>query len=99
MSESALNELQELDAVAAERGLVLGFRVCENGEDLEPVFFRFFKTRTDDGHETALISIDDDQGFQLGRYILPRERIDAALDQAEDLSEDPFRQTVLPADW
>ena len=99
MSESALNELQQLDAVALEQGMVLGFRVCENGEDMEPVFFRFFKTRAEDGSETALISVDDENGLQLGRYIVPRERIDTALDEAEDLSENPFRQTVLPADW
>jgi hypothetical protein len=49
------------------------------------------------------MAISDDRGMSLGRYIVPRERLDRALEGAEviddDGSADDAEMTVVPADW
>ena len=100
MPEDPLSHLQALDAIASEQNAVLAFRVCEESGELEPVFLRVFSANAGDASEAALISIDDQQGMSLGRYVVPRDRLDAALDGADTIEEgeDPVPETV-PLDW
>ena len=72
-------ELQELDAVAAERGLILAFRVCDESGDYEPVFLRIDNAGVGPVDEVAMIAITDGNGMSLGRYVVPRTKLDAAL--------------------
>jgi hypothetical protein len=99
MSEDrALTDLQSLDAVAAEKDGVLAFRVCEDSDEFEPVFMRFLAANPGASNETALISIDDRLGMSLGRFIVPRGRLDQALARAEDVDGDDG-PSVAPAEW
>jgi|Tabmets5t2r1_1033131.scaffolds.fasta_scaffold179122_1 hypothetical protein len=99
----AVNQLQALDAIASEQDAVLAFRVCEETAEFEPVFVRVFRANADEENETALIAISDDRGMSLGRYIVPRGRLDRALERAEVLDDDGSADdadlTVVPADW
>jgi hypothetical protein len=72
-------ELQELDAVAAERGLILAFRSCDESEDYEPVFLRIENAGVGPVDEVAMVAITDGNGMSLGRYLVPRTKLDAAL--------------------
>jgi hypothetical protein len=87
----ANRELQELDAVAAERGLVLGFRACDESDEYEPVFLRVEGGL--DG-EVATIAITDGNGMSLGRYLVPSNRFDAALHEPEG----SFATDYIPTD-
>ena len=99
----AVNQLQALDAIASEQDAVLAFRVCEETAEFEPVFVRVFRANADEENETALIAISDERGFSLGRYIVPRARLDKALEDAEVLDDDETAEgsevTVVPLDW
>jgi hypothetical protein len=99
----AVNQLQALDAIASEQDAVLAFRVCEETAEFEPVFVRVFRANADEENEAALIAISDDRGMSLGRYIVPRGRLDRALERAEVLDDDGSADdadlTVVPADW
>ncbi len=95
----AIGELQALDAVASEQGMVLAFRMCEESGDLEPVFLRIDRANGDTENEAALIAITDASGFSLGRYVIPRGRLDEALDRADEVDEVEPEPTVVPADW
>ena len=80
--EDSVSELQALDAVAAEHGAVLAFRLCEEADGAEPVFARI--EHADAGAEggAMLISLTDRNGLSLGRYVMPRGRLEAALADA-----------------
>jgi hypothetical protein len=99
----ALNQLQALDAIASEQDAVLAFRVCEETAEFEPVFVRVFRANADEDNETALIAISDERGLSLGRYIVPRARLDRALELAEVLDDDETVEesevSVVPLDW
>jgi hypothetical protein len=99
----AVNQLQALDAIASEQDAVLAFRVCEETAEFEPVFVRVFRANADEENETALIAISDERGLSLGRYIVPRGRLDKALEGAEVLDDDGTAEesevTVVPLDW
>ena len=97
--DDAVGELQALDAIASEQGMLLAFRICEESGDLEPVFLRVDRANADTEHEAALIALTDASGFSLGRYVLPRRRLDEALDGAEEIGEAEPDPTVVPADW
>lgn len=100
MSErEAVEELRALDAVAAEQGALLAFRVAEEGEHFEPVFMRVMAARVGEPGETALVSIEDRSGLPLGRYVIPRARLEQALTEAEDVDAAPESPSVVPADW
>jgi hypothetical protein len=77
-----IRDLQEMDAVAGERGMVLAFRACENNEEYEPVFLRF--EPADPESEAAMFAITDRYGMSLGRYIVPRNKLDAAIAESRD---------------
>lgn len=97
--ENALNELQNLDAIASERGAVLAFRVCEDSVDLEPIFLGISAGNAGEENEVALIAIDDQNGLSLGRYVVSMQRLEAALDWAEDVLDDEAEPATVPADW
>jgi len=78
----ALRDLQELDAVAAERGMVLAFRACEDAEEYEPVFLRFEQTGPED--EAAMFAITDRNGMSLGRYVVPGRKLESAIADSRD---------------
>jgi hypothetical protein len=75
-------ELQEMDAIAAERGLILAFRACDESEDYEPVFLRIENAGVGPTDEVAKIAITDGNGLSLGRYLVPRKKLDPALAEA-----------------
>jgi hypothetical protein len=79
-----VNDLQAMDAVAAERGQVLGFRACEDTDEFEPVFLQLERENAGEANETAMIAITDRNGMSLGRYVLSRARLDAALAETPD---------------
>jgi hypothetical protein len=97
--ENALNALRNLDAIASERGAVLAFRVGEGGVDLEPVFLAISSGNAGEENEVALVAIDDQNGLPLGRYVVSMERLEAALDRAEDVLDDETEPATVPADW
>ena len=96
--DNTLNELQALDAVASEQGMVLGFRVCEESGDLEPVYLTVHSAEAGGGDEAALIAIGDSRGMSLGRYVISRSRLEAALERAEDV-EAEAELAAVPLDW
>jgi hypothetical protein len=97
--DEPLAHFQALDAIAAERDMVLGFRVCEESQEFEPVFMRIMRANGGEEHETALISIGDERGLPLGRYVVSRRRLEAALNEATDVSEDEPEPSVVPGEW
>lgn len=96
--DDAVRDLQALDAVASERGMVLAFRVCEGSGDLAPVFLRILSAEPGEDNEATLISVSDEQGRSLDRYVVPRSRLDAALAEADDVDADAT-PTAVPPDW
>jgi hypothetical protein len=99
MSEDeAINELQALDAIAAERGMVLAFRVCQDEAGFEPVFMSIHSANPGEENETAMIAFADEDGLPLGRYVIPRDRLDDALAQVQDVEEDD-EPAVVPVEW
>jgi hypothetical protein len=72
-------ELQEMDAIAAERGQILAFRACDETDDYEPVFLRIENAGVGPVDEVAMVGITDGNGMSLGRYLVPRKKLDAAL--------------------
>jgi hypothetical protein len=82
--ESYRDYLKGMDAVAGERGMVLAFRVCEETEEYEPVFMKFGGGAIGEPGETAMVAISDRNGLSLGRYVMPRARLDEALAGARD---------------
>jgi hypothetical protein len=101
--DEAVNRLQALHAIAAEQDAVLAFRVCEETAEFEPVFVRVFRANAEEDNEAALIAISDERGLSLGRYIVPRARLDRALERAEVLDDDETAEdtevTMVPLDW
>jgi len=86
-----MRELQELDAVAAERGMMLAFRACEETEEYEPVFLRFAPTDPED--EAAMFAITDRNGMSLGRYVMPGRKLDAAIADSRNSCAADFSST------
>ena len=100
MSEDrTLDELQALDAVATEQGAVLGFRVCEDSDEVEPVLVRVHAANPGAPNETALVAITDRCGMSLGRYVIPRERLDRAMAGAVDVDGEAAEPAVVPSEW
>jgi hypothetical protein len=97
--EARVDDLHALDAVAAEQNGVLAFRVCEDSDEFEPVLMRILAANPGAQNETALISIEDRSGLSLGRYVVPRARLDQALTQADDVDAAAESPSVVPADW
>jgi len=97
--EEALNQLQALQAIAEERGLVLAFRVCEDVGGFEPVFMSVDAANTGEDNEVAMIAIADEDGLPMGRYVIPRAHLDLALAHARDVEEDDAEPAVVPAEW
>lgn len=85
---NGIHELQALDAVAAEHGAALAFRICEDGEGFEPVFMRVHRANAETEDERALISFADRDGLPLGRYVVPSARLDALLAEGEPIADD-----------
>ena len=81
----SMRDLQELDAVASERGMVLGFRACDESEAYEPVFIQIERAGVGDADEAAMIAITDGNGMSLGRYVVSRRKLDASLAESQDL--------------
>jgi hypothetical protein len=79
--------------------MVLAFRMCEESGDVEPVVLRIDRANGDSENEAALIAITDASGFSLGHYVIPRGRLDEALDRADEVDEMEPEPTVVPADW
>ena len=77
--EDAFNQMQELDVAANERGALLAFRFCVDGDEVEPVFVQVETVGIDEGNGAAMLAITDGRGMSLGRYVLPRHRLEAAL--------------------
>lgn len=77
--EDALSQMQELDAVAAEHGGLLAFRI-EDADGLEPVFIRVELAEESDEAGAAMIAISDRDGLPLGHYVLPAAKLRAALE-------------------
>ena len=82
-----VSDLQTLDALASEHGRLLAFRACEESDEFEPVFLRFGAAGVG-REETAMIAITDANGMSLGRYVLSRSRLEAALEAADELATD-----------
>lgn len=78
MEDDALSQMQELDAVAAEHGGLLAFRI-EDANGLEPVFVRVELAEESDEAGAAMIAISDRDGLPLGHYVLPAAKLRAAL--------------------
>jgi hypothetical protein len=101
--DEAVDQLHALDAFAAEQDAVLAFRVDEETGDFEAVFLRLFRANAGAENETALLAITDERGLSLGRYIVPRGRLDRALEDAETIDDqepgDEPELTVVPLDW
>jgi hypothetical protein len=97
--DHAVEQLRTLDAVAAEQDMLMAFRVCEESEELEPVFMRVFRANGESEKEAVLLAICDQDGLPLGRYVIPSRRLEAALDDAEYLGEEMPAPTVVPAEW
>ncbi len=81
----AVDELQALDAVAVEKGVVLAFRACQESDEYEPVFLNLARSDVGSGDEAAMIAITDANGMSLGSYVVSRRRLDAALDRSEEI--------------
>lgn len=77
-------------AIALERGMVLAFRACDESDDFEPVFMRVGPAGIGGEDEVTLIALSDANGMSLGRYLIPRSKLDAALTESAD---------SLEADW
>lgn len=77
-------DLQEMAAIASERGQVLAFRACDESGEFEPVFMRVRGAGLGGDDEVAAIAITDANGMSLGRYVVPRTNLDAALAASED---------------
>jgi hypothetical protein len=90
--------LQALDAVAAERDMVLAFRLCEDSDEVEPVFARVEQADVGSGAGAVLFSLSDRAGFSLGRYVVSRARLEAALVAAGD-TDGAAEPTLVPSDW
>jgi hypothetical protein len=97
--DEPLAHFQALDAIASEQDMVLAFRVCEESQEFEPVFLRIMAANSGEEHETALISIGDERGLPLGRYVISRRRLEAALETANDVTDDDPEPSVVPSDW
>jgi hypothetical protein len=79
-----MEDLQAMDAIASERGLVLAFRVCEETGEYEPVFLGVERAGIGEREETAMLALTDRNGMSLGRYVMSRRRLDAAIEDAQD---------------
>lgn len=97
--DGTLDQLRELDALAAEQGAVLAFRVCEDSDDFEPVLIRVHAANPGSDSETALVAISDRDGLSLGRYVIPRDRLDRALTGADDVDATAAEPVTVPSDW
>ena len=73
--EEAQGELKELDAIAEEHGAKLAFRLCQESDDVEPVFVRAVA----DGEGALLLNLSDLDGISLGSYVVPVAHIARAL--------------------
>jgi hypothetical protein len=94
-----LSQLQALDALASERNAILAFRVCEETDALEPVFLRAFRANAGEDDEAALISIDDQRGMSLGRYVIGRAALEEALAGADEIEEEDPVPEAVPLEW
>jgi hypothetical protein len=80
-------DLQELDAIASERGMILAFRACDESEEYEPVFLHVERAGVGEADEAAMIAITDGNGMSLGCYVISRRKLDAALAESQDVLE------------
>ena len=95
----AADQLRGLEAVASERGMLLAFRVCEEADELEPVFVRAMCTNSGSEREASLLAITDARGMSLGRSVIPRAQLERALAHAPDIDADDDEPAVVPVDW
>jgi len=79
-----MSELQAMDAVASEQGMVLAFRECEETGEYEPVYLRVEGGGVGEPDAAAMIAITDRNGMSLGRYVVSRGRLDSALADSQD---------------
>jgi hypothetical protein len=84
LNVEAFSELEAMDAVAAEQGMILAFRACDESEAYEPVFVRVESAGMGAADEATMLAISDANGMSLGRYVFSRSRLDAALAEAQD---------------
>jgi hypothetical protein len=95
--ENEMHDLQTLDAVARERNMLLAFRLCEDSDEVEPVFAEVRQADVGTGAGAVLFALSDRAGFSLGRYVVSRERLEAALCEAGGTEE--AEPTLVPAEW
>ena len=95
----AADQLRALEAVASERGMLLAFRVCEEADELEPVFVRAMCTNSGSEREASLLAIADARGMSLGRFVFPRAQLERALAEAPDFEAEDDGPVVVPVDW
>jgi hypothetical protein len=102
-ADEAVNELQALDAIAAEQDAVLAFRICDESTAFEPVFLRVYRANVGEENETALLAMSDERGLSLGRFVINREALELALERAEAIDEgdpeDGGEIDVVPLEW
>jgi hypothetical protein len=77
--------------------MVLAFRLCEDSDEVEPVFARLQHAAVGEGAGAVLFALSDRAGFSLGRYVVSRQALEAALEDARAAeAEEP---TLVPAEW
>lgn len=92
-----MRDLQRLDAVAKERGALLAFRLCEDLDEVEPVFAEIRQAAAGAEAGAVLVSLSDRSGLSLGRYVVSRAGLEAALRDAGDAEDS--EPTLVPAEW
>ena len=97
--DEGIDRLEALEAIAAEQDLVLAFRMCEDSDELEPVFMRVFQATGDSDPQTTLLAIADERGLPLGRYVVSRRRLDDALARAGEATSEDVAPAVVPLEW
>ena len=94
---NAAHDLQTLGAVAKERNMLLAFRLCEDSDEVEPVFAEVRQADVGTGAGAVLVALSDRAGFSLGRYVVSREHLEAALVNAAGTED--AEPTLVPAEW
>ena len=97
--DDALDRLEALEAIASERDLTLAFRACEESDGLEPVFIQILRANAGTEQEALLVAIADEQGLPLGRYVVNRATLTAALERADDIGAEASEPATVPVEW